>query len=339
MVLVRVSLEADEIPRDCVPGAVASQSLTVLQRLIHRMEVPVMAFDLTADHGCFGNAAMSALMGIPWPVPQEMWLTEIEAVAGTSTAAQIKQSLSALRSGLMRSYQGDRSYVDCRGNPIRAHHSVTRLDLCDGPSMAIAVIAKLPPGTEQASISRPRQPSPVLVTLDHGWTVDALSPDAGPHLRIDTAELLGSSMLDHTHPDDQARLAAAFGRVADMEVVRLTARLGADRDWRQADLLVGSLCPHRPHRIGVVVTLLPEVASESTTPSSPAVTRFRAELAPQQQRVLAQLLEGESVASIAASLHLSRSTVRNHLCALYAKAGVHSQAELLAFVAGRRSSR
>ena len=89
----------------------------------------------------------------------------------------------------------------------------------------------------------------------------------------------------------------------------------------------------------MVVTLLPEVASESTTPTSLAVTRFRAELAPQQQRVLAQLLEGESVASIAASLHLSRSTVRNHLCAVYAKAGVHSQAELIAFVAGRRSSR
>ena len=90
--------------------SVASQSLTVLQRLIHRMEVPVMAFDLTADHGCFGNAAMSTLMGIPWPVPQETRLTEIEAVAGTSTAAQIKQSLSALRSGLMRSYQGDREH-------------------------------------------------------------------------------------------------------------------------------------------------------------------------------------------------------------------------------------
>jgi DNA-binding NarL/FixJ family response regulator len=41
------------------------------------------------------------------------------------------------------------------------------------------------------------------------------------------------------------------------------------------------------------------------------------------------LLEGRRVASIAAELYVSQSTVRNHLSSIFSKFGVHSQAQLV----------
>jgi DNA-binding CsgD family transcriptional regulator len=47
-------------------------------------------------------------------------------------------------------------------------------------------------------------------------------------------------------------------------------------------------------------------------------------------QVLAGVVDGKSVADIAASVYLSPSTVRNHLATIYRKFGVHSRSELLA---------
>jgi DNA-binding NarL/FixJ family response regulator len=55
-----------------------------------------------------------------------------------------------------------------------------------------------------------------------------------------------------------------------------------------------------------------------------------ASLTPRQRDVVSRLLRGGRVASIAAELYVSESTVRNHLTAVYRQFGVHSQAELLA---------
>jgi DNA-binding NarL/FixJ family response regulator len=57
-------------------------------------------------------------------------------------------------------------------------------------------------------------------------------------------------------------------------------------------------------------------------------------LSERQSQVLGRLINGERVPTIARSLFLSESTVRNHLSAIYRKAGVHSQSELLARLIG-----
>ena len=54
------------------------------------------------------------------------------------------------------------------------------------------------------------------------------------------------------------------------------------------------------------------------------------DLSPRQWEVVARLVRGERVATIAAEMYLSQSTVRNHLSAIFRKVGVHSQQELLA---------
>jgi len=48
-----------------------------------------------------------------------------------------------------------------------------------------------------------------------------------------------------------------------------------------------------------------------------------------QLEVLARLLSGERVPSIAKSMFISQSTVRNHLSNIFKLVGVHSQAELI----------
>jgi DNA-binding CsgD family transcriptional regulator len=63
------------------------------------------------------------------------------------------------------------------------------------------------------------------------------------------------------------------------------------------------------------------------------------ELSRRQLEILRRLLRGERVPTIADELFLSRSTVRNHLSAIYRRLGVHSQAELLArLLPGRRAT-
>lgn len=55
-------------------------------------------------------------------------------------------------------------------------------------------------------------------------------------------------------------------------------------------------------------------------------------LSKREQEVLARLVEGERVATVAKALFLSPHTVRNHLRSIFAKLGVHSQPELLEHV-------
>jgi two-component system nitrate/nitrite response regulator NarL len=60
-------------------------------------------------------------------------------------------------------------------------------------------------------------------------------------------------------------------------------------------------------------------------------------LTSRQWEVLSRLLRGERVPTIAAGLFISQSTVRNHLAGIFERFGVHSQPELLAVLAAKRT--
>ena len=63
-------------------------------------------------------------------------------------------------------------------------------------------------------------------------------------------------------------------------------------------------------------------------------------LTTRQWEVLARIVRGERVPTIAADLHVSQSTVRNHLSTIFKRFGVRSQPELLRVIesAGTSSS-
>jgi DNA-binding NarL/FixJ family response regulator len=92
-------------------------------------------------------------------------------------------------------------------------------------------------------------------------------------------------------------------------------------------------------RIGNVESLLHDIAkgleaagvmtsfhAESRSPTS---LKGLSTLTAREQEVFRQLRLGLRVSTIARSLHISRSTVRNHLQSIFRKAQVRSQAELL----------
>jgi DNA-binding CsgD family transcriptional regulator len=168
--------------------------------------------------------------------------------------------------------------------------------------------------------------------------VDATGPDVEPRLGLGPTGLLGSDVFDHVHPEDHQELNEAFARAAMAEAVTTTVGLRVGEEWRAVDLQIGALCQHRPQRLGMLLTFHCDArfAGEPSFPPAGETLVFGGQpLTVQQQEVVARLLRGENIATMAAGMHLSRSTVRNHLCAVYAKTGVHSQAGLIARGTGR----
>ena len=53
------------------------------------------------------------------------------------------------------------------------------------------------------------------------------------------------------------------------------------------------------------------------------------DLTTRQWEILARMAQGQRVSTIADELYISRSTVRNHLAAIFRRFGVHNQAELV----------
>lgn len=87
-------------------------------------------------------------------------------------------------------------------------------------------------------------------------------------------------------------------------------------------------------RFGNVLFLVQDALSldECSTISGP-IEMVRPEikdLSPAQQRVLYELLEGNSEKDVASNLNLSPHTIHNHIREIYTRFGVHSRAELMA---------
>lgn len=193
------------------------------------------------------------------------------------------------------------------------------------------------------------------------WTVRRISVDATGLAGLAPSDLVGSSLLEVVHVgdvDDLQRGAAhalATQRATSVVVnlgtatrrqhvrVVITPMLGCDDEigfaiqsteddpvderaarleqhlWRIARELEGA---------GICIGGLDPPLDPETVPGI-------GDLSPRQWEVLRRLLAGERVPGIARALYLSRSTVRNHLTAIFAKFGVHSQEELIELLRAR----
>jgi DNA-binding CsgD family transcriptional regulator len=65
------------------------------------------------------------------------------------------------------------------------------------------------------------------------------------------------------------------------------------------------------------------------SPTSPPASLDLNRLSPREAEIVLLLLAGDRVPRIADSLHLARSTVRNHLSSVFGKFGVNSQQQLI----------
>ncbi|MBV8528503.1 MAG: PAS domain-containing protein [Candidatus Dormibacteraeota bacterium] len=197
----------------------------------------------------------------------------------------------------------------------------------------------------------------VLGTFDAEWTVERVSFDVEALLGYPAHELIGHAFIDILYVDDMAAFLSTVARALDGRTavgvdLRLHHRSG---QWVRTRALITPLAAERL-RFGFALAIAPTDERETQIRMADLEQRFwriarevaearvfgayeRAtedaslpglpQLTPRQREVLTLLLRGDRVRSIATALHVSESTVRNHLAEIFRKLRVHSQSSLL----------
>ena len=192
--------------------------------------------------------------------------------------------------------------------------------------------------------------------MDRDFTITSVSSDITGLLGVCSQDLVGRVLLDAVAGRDVAPLVAASGRL-DQKTVELTIHLqNSDQEWGAFCCLMTSLegSPDRcfmlarapdprdsriseleQHlwRIASIVEasgVMQRVGSVRDLTAVPEVNS----LTTRQWEVLARIVRGERVPTIAAALHVSQSTVRSHLSVIFKRFGVCSQPDLMRVIEG-----
>ena len=195
-------------------------------------------------------------------------------------------------------------------------------------------------------------------TADANGVITQLSPDIANVLGGTASDWLGESLPSLVHPDEWCWLPDLTASVETRRAVVDVRFRHRDGSWVKVCVLIASdLCDQpratafalvrrpgplpepadrvnelesRLHRIGAEVRAA-GVLDNYVLPSTADLFEM-GQLTMRQREILSRLRRGDRVATIAAELYVSPSTVRNHLASIFRKFGVHSQAELLALI-------
>ena len=204
--------------------------------------------------------------------------------------------------------------------------------------------------------------------VDGRWRVVEAGPDAARLLGYGTDELAGETVMELAHPADSAAMLVGLARATSEEHADVRVRLRRrDGTWWLGSATIraaeaGGLpgysvaladdaesggrwersrieqLEHHLRRIAAEIEAsgvlgMPESGIELL--ATPELN----ELSSRQWEVVRRLVRGERVPAIAQQMYLSQGTVRNHLAAVFRKAGVHSQQELIALLRDARRRR
>jgi PAS domain S-box-containing protein len=310
------------------------------------------------------NDVFAALLGLDDAGMTRPSLTDLLSAEDRPVVDNI---FGALASGLIESCQGrgrlrrpDGGELDVVGwvRPFDGARPCRRAVLAVAPAEGTRPLAA--PWFARVDLKRV-----VFGTLDHEWRFSEISPDAAELLGWDVDDARGSLMQSAVHPDDASLWLLTLAR-SGAEHRAVATRLRVQRaggQWTPVRCVLSPLCDHNPGRFGFGLWLLSneddfKMADQRAARLEEHLWRIGAEvdasgigglsatrsllwshpelvgLSERQSQVLGRLISGERVPTIARSLFLSESTVRNHLSAIYRKAGVHSQSELLALLIG-----
>jgi PAS domain S-box-containing protein len=280
------------------------------------------------------------------------------------------ETFRLVREGMLDGIRGRRWFRRSDGSTMEIESSGWAIRTQTGPDLGLWVARDAPTRTDHATVTdevtATHPPAAGLdlvgawVTLDDHWRIDHVGTNAGSLLGRPPAELRGASIIDLTHPDDLAALLLGFARATTESGAGVRVRLRhRDEGWRASqavptvlddddiwlfglDLAIdedgeamgsqlGKLAGHL-RRIAAQLESAGVLVESADSLGLPLMT----ELSARQWEVVSRLVRGERVSTIAAEMYLSQSTVRNHLSAIFRKAGVHSQQELLALWRGGR---
>jgi DNA-binding CsgD family transcriptional regulator len=321
-------------------------------------ELPLLLIDLhtltvsAVNHAALGplGAGAASIVGHP--------LLELVDPADRPRAAQ---ALGALRDGVIDFYRARRRLGAPGASSGVATAWVRAVDFDDGRA-ALAEIAAGTGPTEPLVTQLGRDPGVMVVgTTDTSWTVTAVSADVETLLGPEAPVAVGHSLLDAIDPAERDRVVAADRWAAGQMSVSLALTIvepsgqprpvccilsgleeGAGRCFllmeppaAAGDRAATRAAQLEQHmwRIAAEVEASGILQRVGAMPDPATMPELRA-LTTRQWEVLSRLARGERVPTIAREMAVSQSTVRNHLAAIFERFGVHSQAELLARMAG-----
>jgi PAS domain S-box-containing protein len=136
-------------------------------------------------------------------------------------------------------------------------------------------------------------------------------------------DVRGRQVTSVVAPEDTRRAREAFAKhmVGNEDVDGSVSLI--DTAGERVSVEVSSVCLYSGHRVIGVFGQLSSIEVESDPPLHPNLT-------PRQSEVLRLLEHGRSTEQIAAELHLSLETVRNHVRGILRALGVHSRLEAVA---------
>jgi DNA-binding CsgD family transcriptional regulator len=272
-------------------------------------------------------------------------------------------SFGLLASGALDGYTRKASFRRPDGELVTPNLWVSACTGPEPPRYAVATVVTTGATPDLSSARDCTSPANLMIgTTDAHWRVDRITGADDAALAYRPEQMLGRSAFDAVYPDDVGKvlmLAAhstvchggTFGRI------RLAARAGgwvdrrvslqpltgeesngfaftvcreaddpqdADPSSQGAEGLNPALMVTDGHR--KTFGLAAWMAAFPTALRAPELSTLTA----REYEIVLRLASGHRVRTIADDLHLSRSTVRNHLTAVFRKFDVSSQAELLA---------
>jgi DNA-binding CsgD family transcriptional regulator len=309
--------------------------------LLRQCPYPLIVSDLETRTVLGANDAAYELLGRTPPSIEGLRVTEI---MGEADWPAVEASMGLLASGALEGIQALRTLRKGDGEQFAVNIWVRAANV-DGRLIGLVVL-----NVKNADI--PWRLTEDRVTIagvltDHDWTIEMVSSDIEMILGVGPEDYKGRPLLGLLHPLDVQNLMSAVGRItSDGGGATLRVHLrDAKGRWQDVLLLMVAMCRHSPPRLGLAITKTESeagMASESHQQLAArggdvlgGVDQFRFSSPPgrfsaRQSEILTRLLRGERVQEIANQMHLSPSTVRNHLTAIYRKFAVHSQTELFA---------
>jgi DNA-binding CsgD family transcriptional regulator/PAS domain-containing protein len=264
-------------------------------------------------------------------------------------------ALELLLSGRLQGYEATR-HSKKGHEEIPVHFWVQALRNVAPPRYALVVawegdVTGYPPAPPIADGGLP----PVVGTVDRDLVIDRLSFEAQTVLGYPPETLIGQSLLRVVTEPDVANLllalaqAATSGRGATQRARVHTAAGSAVLCWvlllplaplpsmafallpgeEPIDEAAGSARAMKQIIQRLSRTIDAATLSRALSEMSWGTSSLLSRLSSRELDIVRRLAAGDRVPTIAASLYISQSTVRNHLSTVFRKLGVHSQQELI----------
>jgi DNA-binding CsgD family transcriptional regulator len=275
-----------------------------------------------------------------------------------------------MRRGVIDGYEARRYLQHRDGSPHLAAIVVRDLEQQGFPHRALAFVTSTTDRGDPAEVPRldPSQPDVCAGSTDADGVIDRISPEIESLVGMRSA-LAAEPVAAHVHTEDVACLDDALSlTVAHRVPVGVNVRFRRhDGEWTPVRLVVAADDQTQPPRLGFAIAHEQATGSDAASEESRAEQLERtlqrisneiqalglaprmaalpsgdelpelADLSARQWEIVSRLAVGERVPSIARSMFLSQSTIRNHLSAVFRKLGVHSQSELIELLRARSS--